>query len=197
MSEVNASHEALSALIDGEATELDVARVLKSVDDPELRAHWARQQVIGEVLRGETKPRQTIDVSRKVRAVLEEKRARRGSPLTGLAVAASVTLAVVFGGQQLLSGEVPAAVGNLPGGVVSLGSASAMQASFGSQRSENVLPAPVERVTLSMPVQSTSARYERLAAEKLQQLGVQHASASASLQPSTLVPYARVTESPR
>jgi sigma-E factor negative regulatory protein RseA len=198
MSENDLSGEALSALVDGEATDIDIARVLKAVDDPELRARWARQHAIGEALRGDAPKGLQIDVSAGVRAAIKERPSRRANPFTSLAVAASVTLAVVFGGQQLLSTQIQEPVGSLPGGVVALGGASAMQASFGgSQRGEVVSPRPVERVVLPAPSISSTAGYEQLAAEKYQRLMLQHAAASAALQPSSTVPYVRAPENRR
>ena len=45
MAIADAMKESMSAVIDGEGSELDIARVLKAVDeDPEARAHWQRIQ---------------------------------------------------------------------------------------------------------------------------------------------------------
>ena len=46
-------NEALSAVIDGEAEELELRRVLNAAErDPELRAKWERLHLIGDVIRG-------------------------------------------------------------------------------------------------------------------------------------------------
>lgn len=47
-------HESLSAVIDGEADELELRRVLNAVaEDPELQAKWQRMHALGSVLRRE------------------------------------------------------------------------------------------------------------------------------------------------
>ncbi len=198
MSDMKATREALSALMDGEASEIDLARVLRDVDDPALRADWVRQTRIQQALRGEPAPASLIDVSAGVSAAIAKSPSRRPNPLVGLAVAASVTFAVVFGGQQLLTAQAPSPVSNLPGGVVSVQGGSALQASLGSQRPE-AAPArnTVNRVLVSPAAAPASARYEQLAIDQYQRLGIEHAAASANLQPSALVPYARVPEQNR
>lgn len=199
MSQTDANRESLSALLDGEANDMDIARVLKAVDDPELRAEWLRQQQISGALRGESPPAIDIDVSAGVRAAIESSAPRRRNPLVGLAVAASVTMAVVFGGQQYLGSQAPAPLGQLPGGVVAVQGASAMQASYGNTRSESPAtrtPA-VTRVRMAPPAAGGMSGYEQLARDRYERLVTDHAAASAALQPNALVPYARIPETTR
>lgn len=58
MNEQNPSHslaESISALIDSQASELELQRILKaSEQDPEVKAVWLRYQMVGSLLRGET-----------------------------------------------------------------------------------------------------------------------------------------------
>lgn len=58
MSEQNRPHplaESLSALMDNQASELELQRILKaSEQDPEVKALWSRYQLAGALLRGET-----------------------------------------------------------------------------------------------------------------------------------------------
>lgn len=205
MSNIEAIRESLSAVLDGEGSDLDLARVLKAVDDPDVRDQvredWQRQTMTSHLLRGDRTGPASIDISRGVRTAIEAQPQRQANPLVGLAVAASVTLAVVFGGQQMLSSQVPAPIGNLPGGVVAVQGASAQQASARSGLNTSVpatVRAPVNRVLVSpTPASADSNYYNQLALERYQQLGAEHASASAILQPSVLVPYARVPESKR
>lgn len=199
MSQTEANRESLSALLDDEANDMDIARVLKAVDDPELRADWVRQQQIRSMLRGEAPVAANIDVSAGVRAALEERAPRRRNPLVSLAVAASVTMAVVFGGQQYLGSQAPTPIGQLPGGVVAVQGASAMQASYGMQRNEaqpSRSPA-VTHVRMAAPAPGNVSDYERLARERYELLVTDHAAASAMLQPNALVPYARISETTR
>lgn len=96
------ARESLSALMDGEASEFEVRRLLDSLDeDPELRARWRRYQLARAALRRELPPR-AVDLSQRVRDALEGAPAPRrtwGVSLAALgraAVAASVAAVTVF-----------------------------------------------------------------------------------------------------
>ena len=199
MSQTDANRESLSALLDDEANDIDIARVLKAVDQPELRAEWVRQQQISSVLRREAPASAGIDVSASVRAAIEDGAPRRSNPLVGLAVAASVTVAVVFGGQQYLGSTVPSPIGQLPGGVVAVQGASAMQASYGASRNQpqSARTPAVTSMRIAPPAAGNISDYERLARDRYQHLVTDHAAASAALQPNALVPYARIPETTR
>ena len=97
-----ALQESLSAVMDNEADELELRRVLSAVDDSETRATWSRYQVARAAMHKELlMPR--LDIAAAVSAALADEaapvKASRG-PWRGLgrlAVAASVTLAVLAG----------------------------------------------------------------------------------------------------
>lgn len=96
-----ALHESLSAVMDNEADELELRRVLAASEDAELRATWSRYQVARAAMHKELlEPR--FDVAGAVFAALDKEPvpARRlgAWPALGrVAVAASVTLAVLVG----------------------------------------------------------------------------------------------------
>ena len=98
-----ALQESLSAVMDDEADELELRRVLAEAGgDAELRATWARYQVARAVMHRELlEPR--LDMAAAVSAAIAEETppvvARRGTRrlLGRMAVAASVTLAVLVG----------------------------------------------------------------------------------------------------
>lgn len=190
MTVTESDREALSALMDGEATDLDLARVLRAVgSDSELRALWARQHRVSTILAG--RPALAVDVSAGVRAELEARPAQQAArnPLIGLAVAASVTLAVVFGGQQLLTEPLPGAVPQVSGSVVPVQGAAPVQASFGTTPS-----APTRAQTAVSLQAATVSAYEQVARERLLRLGRAHAQSTAALQPNPIVPYARIPQ---
>ena len=55
---------ALSALMDDEASELELRRVLGSLNsDPALRTRWRRQQLVRDLMRDRLAVRPEIDVS--------------------------------------------------------------------------------------------------------------------------------------
>ena len=139
MSEKNASHQsserlhdALSAVMDGQASEFELHRVLDSLQSNDaLRETAMRYQRMGDALRHETNPYANVDISRGVMAAidLEERVATRShwrterNSLIGVgafarmmeslngsfgrvAVAASVVFAVVLGTRSYNSSSV-------------------------------------------------------------------------------------------
>ena len=107
-------------------------------------------------------------------------------PLSSVAVAASVTVAVVFGGQQLAQlengsydGQAIASSVSPVGMVNSLG-ATSVQASYGTRSSVPVLQP------------ATHTAYQELARQRLQKYMQEHAEHAALNSPNGLVPFARV-----
>lgn len=115
--------ESLSALMDGEADELEIRRVLNQLDqDDELRDNWKNYHLMGSLMREESFD--SIDLTKGINQALDGEFAANGSldtgvsglteesnaqnkrhawykPLTSVAVAASVTLAVLLGVQSI------------------------------------------------------------------------------------------------
>ena len=97
-----ALQESLSAVMDNEADELELRRVLNAVDEVETRETWARYQIARAAMHKELLlPR--LDIAAAVSAALADEavpaKASRGPwrSLGRLAVAASVTMAVLAG----------------------------------------------------------------------------------------------------
>jgi sigma-E factor negative regulatory protein RseA len=190
MTAADTLNESMSAVMDGEANEMDLARILRAVkDDPSLRLQWMQHHQQRDAMSAQ--PQLRIDISQRVQMALAEdpQQYSRRHPLMGLAVAASVTLAVVFGGQQLLNSPTVTPLAQLPGGVVQIQGASPVQASYG-------VPISAEPVKASKRagVATNQALYEQLARERFYRYSVEHAQATAALQPNHLIPYARVPE---
>ncbi|MDE0037639.1 MAG: sigma-E factor negative regulatory protein [Gammaproteobacteria bacterium] len=96
-------NEALSAVVDGEAEELELRRVLNAAErDPELRAKWERLHLIGDVMRGGAMrlgDRGVADLVEPSMQGVDEDVANGGSwgpRLAGVAAAAAVIVAVTF-----------------------------------------------------------------------------------------------------
>jgi sigma-E factor negative regulatory protein RseA len=95
--------ESLSAVMDNEADELELRRVLGASDDVELRATWSRYQIARAVMHKELlEPR--LDIAAGVSAALANEALPVARKVHGpwrtvgrLAVAASVTVAVLAG----------------------------------------------------------------------------------------------------
>lgn len=96
--------EAVSALADGEASELELRQILARSEDPELRQFWRSCHLQHAASSACELRFSQVDLSAGVAAALAAEPVPRGAPrrwlrpLGGTAVAASVALAVVFGG---------------------------------------------------------------------------------------------------
>ena len=97
-----ALQESLSAVMDNEADELELRRVLSAVDDAETRATWSRYQVARAAMHKELLL-PNLDIASAVSAALADEavpaKAKQGPwrTVSRVAVAASVTLAVLAG----------------------------------------------------------------------------------------------------
>ncbi|WPP00883.1 RseA family anti-sigma factor [Pseudomonas sp. HR96] len=97
-----ALQESLSAVMDNEADELELRRVIAALENPETRATWARYQVARAVMHKDLLDPH-LDLSAAVSAAIADEvapaKAGRGPwrSLGRLAVAASVTVAVLAG----------------------------------------------------------------------------------------------------
>lgn len=183
--------DVLSALMDGEAQELELRRLLRDMpQQPETLQRWHRYHLVREVFTG-SQPR-SVDLSQRVREVLAQEPGQGTATglrhpawrraLGSVAVAASVAMVVLVGGQQLAQdgGAAGSSVGPLPGTVVQTQGAIPVQASFG-QRSSTQLLQPADRTA-----------YRELARQRLRRYSFEHAEHAALNTPAGMVPYARV-----
>lgn len=106
--------QSLSALMDGETSELELQRILKNLDDPDVRQSWQSLHQVRSAMHQE--PFVVVDVSAGVMAALEgvsmdtveqaaPKAASGWKGWQRMAVAASVTLAVL-GGVRFYNQEI-------------------------------------------------------------------------------------------
>lgn len=105
------SEEALSALMDSEALELETRRVLKEIaEDPGLRDTWHRYQLASASMKREL-PYRMVDLSQSISAAIELEAAHKPGlkqwlqPLGKIAIAASVAVIAVIGVQQIQTGS--------------------------------------------------------------------------------------------
>ncbi|MBB5209985.1 sigma-E factor negative regulatory protein [Microbulbifer hydrolyticus] len=115
-------NESLSALMDGEASELEIQRLLKESDASSSGIHerWSRYQLAGNVLRGEKVAPVDLGLAARISAAIADEpafaepaqpsaandtgdagRSRWWRPLSRGAVAATVAFAAVLGVQQM------------------------------------------------------------------------------------------------
>ncbi|MEP1470271.1 MAG: sigma-E factor negative regulatory protein [Halieaceae bacterium] len=186
--------ESLSALMDDEANELELERVLSRIgDDQDLRSAWSRFNGARDALSGQPHGLSQLDISSQVSLALASEQGSEGSrwqrmmrPVASFAVAASVAATVVIGGQQLAqigvgddaSRSVAAGVSAV-GFVNSLG-AMPVQASYGTRSAVPALrPA-------------TRTAYSELARQRMTRYSQEHAEHAALNTPQGLIPFARV-----
>ena len=195
--------ESLSALMDNEANELELQRILANIDDNEdLRETWTRYNAARDALDGHSNSAfMHMDVSRQVQAAIADEgplqadgaeettglRERLLRPVASFAIAASVATVAVIGGQQLSIGdggvETPAApsvatVATAP--VVLDGRVAPQVASFSGDNA----PSPVLQ-------QLTPTAAQAMARHRTNRIIEAHAEHAALNTPHGLVPYAR------
>ena len=189
--------ESLSALMDDEANELELQRLLKQVnEDSELRSTWVRYNAARSAMSGQEVSHMQLDISSRVREAIDgspgEARSLRDRlfrPVASFAVAASVAATVVIGGQQLtqINGKdiyAPGAIaagGVSPVGMVNSLGATTVEASYGA-----------EAVPMLQPAARTA--YKELARQRMQMYIQEHAEHAALNSPHGLIPFARVPE---
>ncbi|MDO8860762.1 sigma-E factor negative regulatory protein [Haliea sp. E1-2-M8] len=187
--------ESLSALMDDEANELEVQRLLGQLgEDEALRQTWVRYNLARSVISGQPVGRVNLDISQQVSAAIAADAKlsagvwqRLTRPVASLAVAASVTAVVVLGGQQLYQAGDPdagiaapvAATGVSAVGFVNSLGAVPLRASYGNQ---------------AMPELEPAARtaYRELARQRMYLYMQEHAEHAALNSPQGLIPFARV-----
>jgi sigma-E factor negative regulatory protein RseA len=191
--------ESLSALMDDEANELEIERVLSLASGHgELRATWLRYNLVRQSLQGHDLPHAALDVSDRVRTALSgATRAGRGGrirqrlvrPLTSLAVAASVAATVVIGGQQL------AQLGGDPG-YEPRGTVASDASPVGMFHTRGAMAVPASYGTQALPVlrPATRTAYNELAQQRSNRYLQEHAEQAALNAPQGLVPFARVRQ---
>jgi len=191
--------ESLSAMIDGEANELELERILARIgQDSELRQTWVRYSAVRSLNTGEAVANLSMDVSEAVRSAIGEDSNSHNEtgfsagtkrflkPFASFAVAASVAATVVIGGQQLsqIGESVPyssSLAGTSPVGLINSVGATAVQASYGTQ------PVPVLQPT-------ARTAYHKLARHRMQKYMQEHVEQAALNSPQGLIPFSRIQQ---
>ena len=214
--------EALSALVDGEASELELRRLLKaSEEDAQLKQEWQRYQLIGAAMRKDLPAVSYTDLSASISAAIAVdsdfdarsdntvvqgagKVAALWSTLGRVAVAASVAGAVVIGVQSYQSPLQPAAE-NIAA-AVSSSTPSGLPIGYGAPEvaartvsTAGYTPATIGRQVdfvprQSTPVQPKSNAYNAELQAYLNHLMLEHAEHAALNASRGMMPFARVAE---
>ena len=187
--------QSLSVLMDGEASERDLERVLKHLQDADIRATWARYHHPRHVRDNEA-VHLKVDISGAVmRAIANDEKpvikpvakwVRMFKPAASFAVAASFFSAVLVGSQfYSLLGVDDAASRQPATGVSTVGMVNTLGGS--AVRAGYATPAlrPVQR--------AQAVDYNQLARQRLQRYMLPHTEAAALNAPRGMMSFARVT----
>lgn len=108
-------NESLSALVDGEVSEMELHRILKATEsDEELRENWSRYNRVGQAMRGDLPQVPMVDLSASIREAIDTEDAHKvassaswSQKLSRVAVAASVAAVMVVTAQMVgLNGDL-------------------------------------------------------------------------------------------
>ena len=192
--------ESMSALVDGEANEMDLHRVLKATsEDAESRQVWQRYQTVSAVLNQADIGLVHIDIAQRVKEQLADSEASNAQrvvqffkPMASLAVAATVTVAVLTGTQIYHVTQ-----GGNAGGVQVAASDSFNSAApvVAGQFSNLALPAAAssEAYRKPAPAQLDKRKYaDAIAEQRLEAYLQQHVETSSLNNGLSVMPFARI-----
>ena len=210
------SYEELSALMDGETSELELRRTLKSLpDDPELVQKWRRYHMTRAVIQGELRDSRatqfaSLDLTRAIAAQLENEpshdvenmtSAQKSSwrdkifkPLSNIAVAASVSAVVVLSWQNINSSQpsavvdvtAPSASANLAAATVVPGHSNSNQRGYVTVADSQM---PLQQQLVTQPEIIRMPSYQN---RRLNQYLMSHSGNAALNTASGAMSYARV-----
>lgn len=205
--------ESLSVSLDGQASELELRRVLAGIDDDSLRSLAGRYQLIGDAIRGKTNRFAGVDISRGVMTAIEQEDqapsgqsapadarsgsfARRFWSYAGkVSLAASVAAAVIIGIRTnnmthevpLLAEQEPAVLTQpvqlVQSGLNDYGAAS-VQAGNSAESRDNITP---EQLAYAQSLANQATR------ERFRAYALQHAQLSAVGGAQSVLSFARLT----
>jgi negative regulator of sigma E activity len=182
------SEELLSAMMDGECKPAELQQLLAELEQsPALRARWSRMCLARDALAGVSVRKVAPDFSGNVMAAIALERAaepvsnvvplrrhvagrkpsyarRHWQPLTGLAAAASIAIAVVVGGRSLLLQPTDGAA------PVASGAANATQLALRDARVGGLQPVSTQVAESAAGGEPTETRWAQLDADSARQL---------------------------
>ena len=191
--------ESVSALVDGEADELELRRLLAS-DDEVVRTAWRDFHVVRDSISGVDMRFAQFDISQRVQAALADEiisapslTARWWRPVASFAVAASVATVVAVGARHFNSDIGGEAIAQTP-------TVSPVVAS--STAAGRVYPAPMQplagnvpvNATMTSPLQPVSLDPDQLAQQRLQQYLLRHSERAALNNGQGVITFARVPQ---
>ncbi len=200
--------EAVSALMDGEARELELRQLLAGERREAVNQCWQRFQLTREVMHKDRSTRgvRHLDISQQIQEALAGEALPRRmphpawlKPVAGFAVAASVALGLVVGLQgvnQTMPGTPAPAASNASSTVASNRvyplAGSSMQAAAGD-RSQTATTATYRTGALPGAMAASSAAAEREAQQRLDKYLLRHTENAVLNNSQGVISFARVT----
>jgi sigma-E factor negative regulatory protein RseA len=199
-------NESLSALMDGEATDLELRRLLKS-EDKSLEDRWHRYQIASAAIRGDYKLGKPVDLSASISAAIEEEPALNvkakdkggnfWSNFGRFAVAASVAGAVVVG-VQFVPSETNTNLADVP---ITTPAPALGQPELGQDTTVSVVSQDDNRTDSPRSIERAPITINKDTRERLQQTGdeinhlmLEHAQNASQNTQQGVLPYVRVPE---
>lgn len=190
--------ESVSAMMDGEADELELRRVLASAELSEVRTAWRDFHVQRDILAGADVRFAHLDISSSVLLAISDETVpavaagqRWWRPLASVAVAASVASVVVLGARSFNPGVNDSAIAQSQAV-----SAASLFPSFSAPASANFGNVAVGAVMLSAPTMAQPVAFdsEQVARQRLRQMLLQRMERAASTNASGGVSFTKVSD---
>ncbi|MGH1440420.1 MAG: sigma-E factor negative regulatory protein [Cellvibrionaceae bacterium] len=200
--------ESLSALMDGEATEMELRRILKSseADKESIDERWMRYHLASDAMKGEVELQSSMDFSASISAAIADeptyssastKKKEKSAfwPNLGrFAVAASVAGAVVVG-VQFAPTETGGAIATTPSPITNTPGAIASNPNFGPETSVRAVgnQAPSEQQKPIVINEATQEQLQKMEGE-INRLMLEHAQDGSQNTQQGVLPYVRVPD---
>lgn len=195
--------ESISALVDGEADELELRRVLASTDTQDVRDTWRDYHLQRDMLAGVDMQFAHIDISQRLQAALADETlpvvaagGRWWRPLASVAVAASVATVVVIGARSLNSSSGDAAaLAQVQPAVNAAGAFPALSQPVLSSAGGVAVGAQLGDINVSSPLaRPVALDPDQFAQQRLQQYLLRHTERAALNNGQGVISFSKVSE---
>ena len=194
--------ESISALVDGEADDLELRRLLASADSEGVRGTWRDYHLQRDMLAGVDMAFAHIDISQRVQAALADEAqpavaagSRWWRPLASVAVAASVATVVVIGARGFNATSDSSAVAQTQPAFNSNRNFAAPSPLINAPVAGNVpVSAQFNALVPANGVQQVALDPDQLAQQRLQQYLLRHTERAALNNGQGVINFAKVSQ---
>ena len=194
--------ESISALIDGEADDLELRRLLANADTEIVRSTWRDYLLQRDMLAGGDMTFAHLDISQRVQAAIADEAlpvvamgSRWWRPLASVAVAASVATVVVIGARSFNANSDSAAVAQTQPSFTSNRNYPSISPAVNAQVAGNVpVSAQFNDLIPANGVQPVALDPDQLAQQRLQQYLLRHSERAALNNGQGVINFAKVSQ---